>query len=429
MCRSHLARIVWPFSLLMKLLLFLGLVSNFAVGALHAQEWSRFRGPNGTGISDAKTIPVAWTDKDFNWKISLPAGGNASPVLWGHRIFLPVADESQFSILCIDERDGRQIWKKDYPHAPYHLHKFNSFASGSCAADEDRIYFTRQDGREMFLCALTQAGEPMWEFSLGEFETQHGGGQSPIVYQDLVVVPNDEDLAGQIVAVDRKTGEKRWSIPRRPGTADYSVPCVYEQPGKSPLLIFNSQDDGVSAVNPLTGKVAWSTINEVLKLRTVSSPVVAAGLTFATCGSGGGGNYVVAVKPPEDGSAKAEIQYTIRKAAPYVPTPIAYDGRLFLWGDGGIVTCADPATGETKWQERVGGNYFSSPVCVDGKIYGTSDSGEVVVIAGGDEFKVLARSDLGEATRATPAVANGRIYFRTWEHLISIGGKDSGTVN
>ncbi|MBI1178852.1 PQQ-binding-like beta-propeller repeat protein [bacterium] len=413
----------------MKLLLTLGFASTLAMASSPAQEWTRFRGPNGTGISDAKTVPVAWTEKDYNWKVELPAGGNASPVLWEHKIFLPVADESQFSVVCIDDRDGHQIWKRDYPHAYYHLHKFNSFASGSCAVDEDRVYFTRQDGREMFLCALTQAGEPVWQVSLGEFEAQHGGGQSPIVYQDLVVVPNDEDLAGEILAVDRKTGKKRWSIPRHPGTADYAVPCVFTQAGKPPLLIFNSHDDGVSAVDPLTGRVAWSTADDLLKLRCVSSPFVAAGMTFATCGVAGGGNYVVAVQPPTDGSTKAEMQYAIRKAAPYVPTPIAYNGRLFLWGDGGIVTCADATTGKTKWQERVGGNYFSSPVCVDGKIYGTSDSGDVVVIAAGDEFKVLARNDLGELTRATPAVANGRIVFRTWEHLIRIGGKDSATVN
>lgn len=396
---------------------------------LPAQEWSRFRGPNGTGLSDARDIPIKWSDSDFNWKIRLPGGGNASPVLWGHRLFLPVANESRYSVLCIDERDGKVLWKRDYPHAPYHLHTFNSYASGSCAVDADGVYFTRQDGRKMFLCALTQSGEPLWEVSLGEFEAQHGGGQSPIVYKDLVVVPNDEDLAGEIMAVDRKTGKKRWSIPRHPGTADYAVPCVFEPPGKPPLLIFNSHDDGISAVEPETGRVAWATASDLLKLRCVSSPVIAAGMTFATCGVAGGGNYVVAVQPPAAGSEKADVKYSIRKAAPYVPTPIAYQGLLYLWGDGGIVTCVEAASGAEKWQERVGGNYFSSPVCVDGHIYGTSDTGDVVVLEAGDRFKVLAKNKLGETTRATPAIANDRIYFRTWEHLMSLGGTKSGTVN
>lgn len=399
------------------------------VSSVPAQEWTRFRGPNGSGVSPAATIPIKWTDKDFNWEVKLPAGGNASPVLWAHKVFLPVADESKFSVLCLDDRDGRLLWKHDFPHAAYHLHQYNSFASGSCAVDADQVYFTRQDGRTMYLCALTQAGDLVWEQLLGEFEAQHGGGQSPIVYGDLVVVPNDEDLAGEIVAVDRKTGKKRWSIPRHPGLADYAVPCVFDQPGASPLLIFNSHDDGVSAVDPGTGKVAWSTAANLLKLRCVSSPVIAAGMTFATCGVAGGGNYVVAIQPPAAGSSTPEIKYSVRKAAPYVPTPVAYQGLLYLWGDGGIVTCVDAATGESKWQERVGGNYFSSPVCVNGRIYGTADTGQVVVIAAGDQFKVLARNELGETTRATPAVANGRIIFRTWEHLFSLGGAKPGVVN
>jgi outer membrane protein assembly factor BamB len=149
---------------------------------------------------------------------------------------------------------------------------------------------------------------------------------------------------------------------------------------------------------------------------------MAAGLTFASCGSGGGGNYAIAVQPPASGSGKAEVKYDIRKSMPYVPTPIAYGGRVFLWSDAGVVTCIDPATGEQKWQERAGGNTFSSPVCVNGRIYGTSDTGKVTVIAAADTFQVLGSSELGELSRATPAVANGKIYFRTVGHLISLGG-------
>jgi outer membrane protein assembly factor BamB len=350
-------------------------------------------------------------------------------VLWGHRLFVTVADAVDFSVLGLDEKNGRVAWRKDYPHGEYDLHKFSSFASATCAVDGERVYFTRQDGRRLFLCALTHEGRPVWELALGEFESQHGSGHSPIVHGELVIVANDQILGGAIVAVNRRTGRQVWSVPRSGGMADYSVPCVLEQTPGDPLLIFNTKEDGISAIQAATGRIAWSTASDALKLRSVSSPIVAGGLTFASCGSGGGGNYVIAIQPPANGSKQAEVKYEIRRSAPYVPSPVEHDGLVFLWSDAGIVTCIDPVTGDAKWQERAGGNYFSSPVCINGRIYGTTDTGEVVVLAAAAEFKVLARNDLGEPTRATPAVAHGRIYFRTWEHLMSLGGSEPGTVN
>lgn len=389
---------------------------------LSAQEWTRFRGPNGTGISAAKTVPVKWTEADYNWRVDLPGAGHSSPVLWGNRIFLLTAKARELSAVCLDEKDGRVLWQRKYAHGEYALHKFSSFASGTCAVDADRVYFTRQNGREMFLVALNHVGEPVWEAALGAFESQHGGGHSPIVHGELVVLPFDQDRAGALLAFERRTGKPVWSIPRSPGNADYSVPCLLETPGQPAVLVINSNEDGISGVDPAAGRILWSTVPKALKMRSISSPVLAGGLTFASCGSGGGGHYVIAVQPPAGGTGRAEVKYDLRKSMPYVPTPIAHGGLIFFWSDGGIVTCVDPATGAQKWQERAGGNTFSSPVCVDGRIYGTSDTGKVTVIAAADTFQVLATNELGETCRATPAVANGRIYFRTWEHLISLGG-------
>jgi outer membrane protein assembly factor BamB len=115
------------------------------------------------------------------------------------------------------------------------------------------------------------------------------------------------------------------------------------------------------------------------------------------------------------------LAYQIRRSAPYVPTPLAVGELLFLWSDGGIVTCVEAATGTNVWQERVGGNYLGSPICVDGKLYGTSTTGEVVVLELGRQFKLLGRSALGEVSHATPAVANGRIYFRSLSHVLALG--------
>ena len=394
----------------------------FSALSVEGQEWSRFRGPNGTGLSESKTIPVSWSEADYNWKVALPGGGHSSPVLWGNRIFLQAAKAGETSVVCLDEKDGRVVWQKRYPHGQYHLHKFSSFASGTCALDAERVYFTRQDGAQIFLVALRHNGEPAWEVPLGSFVSEWGSGHSPIVYGELVVVANDQDEKGAVLAVDRKTGKQVWSLPRAGGKADYSVPCVLEQPGWPTVLLFNSSEDGIHGIDPVAGKVVWSTAPKVLRMRSIASPVVAGGVVFASCGSGGGGNYVIAVQLPASGTAKAEVKYDIRKAAPYVPTLIAYGGLAFFWSDAGIVTCVDAATGTQKWQERVTGNTFSSPICVQGRIYGTAETGKVSVIAAADTYQLLATNDLGELTRATPAVANGKIYFRTFEHLISVGG-------
>ena len=115
------------------------------------------------------------------------------------------------------------------------------------------------------------------------------------------------------------------------------------------------------------------------------------------------------------------MAYTIRKSSPYVPTSVATGDLLFLWNDGGIVTCVDAPTGKTKWQERVGGNFFASPICVDGRLFGVSASGEVIVLQASDTFQELGRYALNEPSHATPAVSGGRMYVRTLSHLISVG--------
>ncbi|HAV62367.1 MAG TPA: hypothetical protein DCY13_08395, partial [Verrucomicrobiales bacterium] len=164
--------------------------------------------------------------------------------------------------------------------------------------------------------------------------------------------------------------------------------------------------------DPATGEIAWKT-GAVLSMRSVSSPVFIDNLTFASCGSGGGGNYVVAIEAPPSGRGEAKVKYEVRRSAPYVPAPIIHDGLAFLWSDGGIVTCIDARSGDEKWRERVGGNYFSSPILVDGRLYNVADDGKVAVLAAKDTFAVLGRSDFDEETRATPAVAGGGMYFRT----------------
>jgi len=405
-------------------------------------QWSRFRGPNGTGISDATTVPVQWTEKDYNWKVEIPGVGHSSPVVWKDRIYLTSGDRKTAtrSILCLNTADGRKRWQRDYPSKTYRQHGANSYMSATPAADARGVVVTWTTPEEVVLLALSQDGEKLWRRSLGPFVGARGSAVSPIIFNDLVVLPNDQEDPNQLpenfgkpridrigksflIAVNRTTGQTRWKLDRRTGIASYSVPCVYRPEGGAAELIFTSTAHGITSVNPTTGKVNWE-LAGVLPSRVVGSPVFAAGLIFAAHGRGVVGTSLVAVQPGtlrEDG--KPKLVYEVKTAVPLVPTPVVKGGRLFLWGDGGVVSCLNASDGKVIWRQRAGGSVYSSPVCVNDRLYCADRKGEVVVLAAADKFEILSRVPPGEPCYATPAVAGGVIYFRTHSHLLSLGGK------
>ena len=415
-----------PYShLIVMTLAITALISADAKG----QEWSRFRGPNGTGESEAKTIPVKWTDKDYRWIAKLPGVGHSSPVLWGNRLFVMSADPQTATryVLCFDAERGTELWRREFASAPHHLHTMSSYASCTPAVDEERVYAAWSTPASLTLMAFSHTGETLWQKDLGPWLSQHGFGTSPVIFEDLVILSNSQESKDGtkpvetppesfLMAFDRRTGEERWRTRRSTYNVTYSVPAIFQPKDGPPQLVNTSTGSGMYAVDPRTGKELWST--EVFDKRTVSSPLVKGDLIFGSTGSGGGGNYVAAVR--SDGK-KAEAIFQIKLQAPYVPSVVAYNDLLFLISDAGIATCADMKTGEVHWRNRIGGNYQGSPVRVADRIYCTSVEGEIVVLAARKEFEELARNSLGEGSRSTPAIAGGRMYIRTFSKLMSIG--------
>jgi outer membrane protein assembly factor BamB len=388
------------------------------------QDWTRFRGPDGAGISHAKTIPAQWSDTDINWKVELPGGGHSSPVIWGKRIFLTSSGGAAggIKVFCLEAENGKILWKKEFPLMPFSKHRFNSFASSTPALDGERVYLSWGTPARYTLAALDHEGELVWERDLGPFESEHGPGTSPIVYEDKVVLGNEQDGESFIIAVDARTGDTIWKTKRRSSVVAYSTPAVYRPAEGDPALIFNSQSHGIYAVHPETGEVLWE-YDQAFDKRSVSSPVISGNVIFGSCGAGGGGNFVTAIRAGDRRNGREpELLYQIKRSAPYVPTSVAYDGLVWLWSDGGILTCINAENGEVYFQERVGGNFFGSPIWIEGRLFCVSTSGEVVVAEAGPEFKVLARNPLNELCHATPAVAGGRLYIRTETNLWSIGG-------
>jgi len=403
-------------------------------------SWNRFRGPNGSGVSDAKTVPIRWTEKDYNWKIRLSGPGHSSPVIWDERIFVTCGDPATAlrTLICIDAATGRTLWKHEEPSTTYGQHRDNSYATATPAVDSAGVVITWSTPEAVTLLALDLQGHELWRRNLGPLISLQGSGSSPILYQDLVVLANDqEDMerspgrrpngpnpAGRsfVIAVDRKSGETRWETETETYLAGYSTPCIYQAEGGRAELIFTSTAHGIMAVDPATGKIRWQFGQPFLD-RAVISPVVAPGLVIAGHGAGIRGTRCIAVRPSSSGQENAPtLAYTIDKAIPMVPTPLVKDERLFLWCDDGVVSCLRVATGEAIWRERVEGDFYASPIWIDGYLYNVSKKGEVVVLTAGDTFNVVHRIPLGEPTYATPAVAGGVMYLRTSSHLFSLGG-------
>lgn len=394
-----------------------------------ADNWTRFLGKNGTGTSTLKGIPVTWSPADYAWDIKLPGEGHASPVIWGKKLFVTSAlgtgqEGGRIRYLfCLDADTGEEIWSRTIGLSESHRHAKGSWASSTPAVDGERVYVAFADQEDFLLTAYDFDGRLLWRRNLGPFESQHGMGVSPVLFEDLVIIPNEQDGPSSILALDRASGETVWSTLR--GTqaqgASYATPIIVQSKDGPPQLICCSRTMGVSSLDPRTGRLNWRT--EELPQRTVASPAYGNGLIIQTCGQGGVGTFLVAVDPfPAVGGSADRVLYTRETNLPYVPTPIVYEDHLYLWNDKGTVCCVEIATGKNIWTHRVGGSTATtaSPLCIDGKLYAVNEAGEVAVIAASPEYEFLGKTSLGDPSHATPAVANGKMYFRTFHRLICL---------
>ena len=399
-------------------------------------NWGRFRGPNGAGISDAKTIPVTWGEKDYNWTVELPGLGYGSPVVWGDRIYVTSGDEEsgERRLICVNVSDGEIRWQQKYAADTYRQHRDNAYAASTPAADAEGVVMSWATPGAVVLLALDPNGNELWRRDLGPYQGLHGGAVSPVIVGDLVVLPNDQMHPDKfpgyasgppgksfLIAVDRQTGRARWKLPRRSSLAGYSIPCLHRFDGGEEL-IFTGTSHGITAVDPASGKVNWE-LPDVFPDRCVGSPLSDSGLILAGFGYGLRGTRFVAVRPGRGGAAPV-IAYDVTKSVPLVPTALAKDGRLYLWTDAGIVSCLDVASGKVFWRERVEGKFYGSPVWVDGKLYCIARNGDMVVLSASETFEILARVPLGEPGCATPAVADGVMYLRSNSRLFSLGGAE-----
>ena len=407
------------------------LVCILTAGSAHASEnWPRFRGPNGAGGADF-SIPPAWEKSSFRWEVALDENGHGSPAVWGDLVFLnSAADKGKTrKVICIDARAGKVNWTRSYPSKTHKTHRFNSFASSTPALDAKKVYSVWGHSSELKVCAHSHAGKLLWEKDLGGVKGGHGFAVSPIVFEDLLIVPNDQEKGGGAhYALDCSTGEIRWKVPRASKRLTYSTPCIFTSPKGKPELIFTNWWLGFTSLEPNTGRKLWelSVFGRPHSERAISSPIVAGELVLGVCGFTTLDKHLVAIRPASaSADGKAREVWRMEETMPHIPSPLLSGNRLYLWADNGVITCVRPQTGEQVWKARVEGvkdTFFGSPVRAGSTIFCVSAFGKVVAIADGDEFRQLGVTDLNQVCRSTPALANGDLYLRTAERLICIRG-------
>lgn len=394
-----------------------------------ASDWPRFRGPNGEGTSQDKNVPISWTaEKNILWKTRIPGKGNSSPITWGDRLFLQTAsdDGKERQLLCIDTKSGKIVWTKASPGSipEKRIHTKNTLASCSAATDGERVYMPFWDGSELSVSAFDFAGKILWTRPLGSFESQHGAGHSPIVHDGKVIIANDQDGKAVLVALDAKSGQIAWESPRTPFRACYSTPFLLERSGE-PLELVVASTAGISGYEPATGKSVWNWTWAFpgKPLRTVGSPITAHGMIFVGSGDGAGDRHAIAIKVDGKGQlSEHNLVWEEKRMFPYVPTMLIRGEYLFFTNDKGIAACHIATTGEKVWEQRLsGGDISASPVMIEDRIYAINEAGDVFVFAAAPEFKLLAQNSMGEGVRASPAVANSKLFIRGQQHLFCIG--------
>ena len=415
-------------SILNNLILFFVLA---VCSTVNGENWSRFRGPNGQGHSSEKGISVKWSEEDYLWKVELTGIGHSSPVIYGQKVFITstTKDNSTTWLAAYNTGDGKELWSKEYQLKPTKMHRLNSAAASTPAVDDKHIYSLRYGEDTTLLTAMDHAGNEVWSKNFGDTSPRHGPCTSPIVYKGLVIFTQEQNEnakqpESKWIAVKKDSGDIHWTVSRgRTSKGSYSVPCIYTDKDGKDVIVFASHQHGITAVQPESGKVAWE-VKDIFPERAVSSPIIAGDIIIGTCGTGGGGKQLAAVRPPAKTGQEAEVLYiSDEKFVPYVSTGIAVNNLTFFFHDQGMVTCLESTTGVVKWSEKVAGKYYSSPVCADGKLYCMDMDGKVVVLRAAESYEVLGITDLGEETQASVAIADGKIFLRTLTHLICIENK------
>jgi outer membrane protein assembly factor BamB len=409
----------------------LPLLLGSMVAAEDGGNWPAFRGPHGDGTADAK-LPLRWSDdgektENVRWKTAIHGRGWSSPVVWGDQIWLTTATEDgkkQFAV-CVDAATGEirhdiVVFENEKPE---YCHPTNSYASPTPVVEKGRVYVNYGSYGTAALDSAT--GEILW--TRRDLHCNHfrAPGSSPVLFEDVLIVPFDGIDVQYVVGLDKHTGKTLWNTPRNidSGTDNgdamtaSATAALIEVAGQPQAVIPSA--GATIAYEPRTGKEIWRVHHG--GMNAASRPVYANGLVYISGGEGG--MAFVVVRPDGHGDVTdTHVAWTSRSMIPKRPSQVVVGDLLFMTNDSGVVTCRDAKTGEMHWTKRVeGGEFWASPLSADGRVYFFSKEGHTSVIAAKKEFELLADNKLPAGFNASPAVIGNDLILRTFTHLYRIG--------
>jgi outer membrane protein assembly factor BamB len=413
----------------------LNIVGGVALAALStgaaADNWPQWRGPLLNGVSREANLPLRWSPtENVAWKLALPARSGSTPIIWGERIFLNVAEGDEISLWAVDRANGQVLWKKRLGGGNQTVRKHN-MSSPSPVTDGKTVWVLTGTG---VVKAFDFAGTELWSRDIqkeyGAFGLNHGYGSSPLLFEGALYIPvlhgMKTDDPSYVLKIDGATGKTLWRVERpTPAQAEspdaYTTPAV-ARPGNKPEIVV-SGGDIVTGHDPATGKELWRAhgLNPANDpwYRIVASPVVNGDLVYAPTRV----RPMLALRTGGRGDVTQSHKVWSFDNGPDVPTPVTDGTLLYVVNDKGIVWALDAKTGAAVYgPERLKpGTYSASPLLADGKIYVTSEDGLTSVFKAGPKFELLAENSLDSYTLSSPAVSDGQIFLRTESHLYAIG--------
>jgi outer membrane protein assembly factor BamB len=414
-----------------------------AVSAAAETFWAQWRGPYATGVSKSAKPPAEWSEtKNIRWKVEIPGRGSSSPVIWGDRLFvltavpigvdpaashaprggLPTRDRYRFVILAIDRRTGKTIWERtareEQPHEPTHQDN-GTYASSSAITDGRRVY-AWFESQGMYVYDMD--GALLWSKDLGDktMRNQFGEGSTPVLAGDRLVIVWDHLGGSFIVSLDAADGRELWRQ-SRDEIDTWATPLVVDDGGRRQAIVPGKNK--IRSYDLENGAIVWE--SKGTTMNPIPSPVFGEGMVFVT--SGFQGNNLKAIRiagAKGDITGTEAIVWSLDRDTPYVPSPLLYDGILYLLKtNSGILSAFDAATGKPHYQlQRLEGlpEVFASPVGADGRVYIAGRDGVTLVLRNGKAYEVLASNKLDDGFDASPALVDDAIYLRGYRNLYAI---------
>jgi outer membrane protein assembly factor BamB/protein tyrosine phosphatase (PTP) superfamily phosphohydrolase (DUF442 family) len=424
-------------------------------------SWPSFRGPWASGVAEGQNLPDEWngkTGQNILWHTPIPGLAHSSPIVWGNRLFVTSAISSdpkasfrpglygdgdaskdrsrhRWMLYALDKQTGKVLWDRvAYEGEPLEKRHVKATYANSTPATDGRIVVAWFGSQGVYAYDIN--GKFLWKVDLGRLDFgaydvptyEWGSASSPIIWKDLVILQCDTQTDSFIIALNANTGETVWKTDRDEipswGTPTVATTSTGEE------LIANASNF-IRGYDPRTGKELWR-LGRSSKI-TAPTPIFADDILVVVSGRGPE-RPIFVVKAgargdltlPEGKTSSDTVMWSRTGRGSYMPTPLIYNGILYVLSNNGTFDAYNLKTGEEIYRQRlptVGSGFSASPVASDGKIYLSNEDGEILVVSAGEKFNHIATNSMGELLMATPALSDGVMYVRSAASLFAIGRK------